>query len=82
MRWKATRARLNSLEATKKSRIGKPSIDEREIAIVKTATVTKETIAAAAEVAAEEEEIADEVGASSVTRATNARAKSLVLLLY
>jgi hypothetical protein len=65
------------LEATRRSRTGKPSTDAREIAIDKTVTGTKEIIEAAAEAAAEEEVTADEaavvVAVTSVTRAIKKR---------
>ena len=68
MKYKATRAYLNSLEVTRRSRTGKPSIGGQKIEIDKIATGTKET-EAAAEAAAEEEGTEAEVVVPSVTRA-------------
>ena len=64
MKYKATRAYLNSLEATRRSRTGKPSIGGQKIEIDKIATGTKET-----EAAAEEEGTEAEAVVPSVTRA-------------
>ena len=75
MKCKATLAYLNSLEATRRSRTGKPSIDAQKIEIDKIATGTKET-EAAAEAAAEEEGTEAEAVVPSVTRAIRRRKRS------